>query len=165
MECSFYVQLQVSQDTQISCVNCYSKNVSFCCDFQWQVLKGYILLQTVIHLKQKTKKSQKISVLWVCINGEDWSPDPANPLCWLFLSCAYYLVHIIKRSWIGYGHRQSLNKGEALAESGLRRSNPLACSAHHLTALNLLPIQPLWSNGLVCCTWSIHSLVQAITWQ
>lgn len=71
MECSFYVKLQVSQDTQITFINCCSMNIPFCCDFQWQVLKGYILLQTVIHLKQKTKRSQKISFLHVCANRED----------------------------------------------------------------------------------------------
>lgn len=163
MECSFYVKLQVSQDTQISFGNCYSMNISFCCDLQWQVLKGYVLLQTVIHLKQNTKRSQKISFIRVWTNGEDWSPDPANSLWRFLLSCAYFHVHIIKLSWIGYAHGQSLNRGEASAESGLHRSNPLASPAHHLSAVNLLHINLLWSNVLVCCTWSIQSLFQAIT--
>lgn len=74
-----------------------------------------------------------------------------------------YHIHIIKLSWMGYVHGQSFNKGETLAESGLQRSNPLASPVHHLSALNLLHINLLWSIVLVSYRQSIHSLVQVIT--
>lgn len=37
-----------------------------------------------------------------------------------------------------YAHGQSFKKGEALAESGLQRNNPLGSPAHRVSALNLL---------------------------
>lgn len=64
MECSFYVKLQVSQDTQVSFINCYSTNISFCCDLQWQALKGYTLLDCnsletkYLHALEKPKKNR-----------------------------------------------------------------------------------------------------------
>lgn len=74
-----------------------------------------------------------------------------------------YHIHIIKLNWMRYSCGQSFNKGEISAESGLQRSNPLAFPAHHLSALNLLHINLLWSIVSFSYRQSIHSLVQVIT--
>jgi len=68
-------------------------NVSFCCDLQWQVLKDYILLQAVIHSKQNTKRSKKISFLMSALTERTEAQIQQTPY-----ANSFYHVHIIKLS-------------------------------------------------------------------